>query len=80
MTEKTLLASVLLIAGFALATNVVAGNNLADRHAQNGLECAQCHVEEVPSKAPKMDTCLECHGGSYEELGKASAGKRPTPH
>ena len=79
MTKKTLLASVLSVAGFALTTSVVAGNNLADRHAQNGLECAQCHVEKVPSKAPKMDTCLECHDGSYEELGKALRRKSPIP-
>ncbi len=80
MTRRSLFASVLLGAGFAFATNVVAENNLADLHAQNGLECTQCHVEKVPSKAPKMDTCLKCHGGSYEELGKASADIKPNPH
>ncbi len=78
--KKSLLASVLLAACFAFATGAVADNNLADRHAQKGLKCAQCHVEKVPSKAPKMDTCLKCHGGSYEELGKASAEKKPNPH
>jgi nitrate/TMAO reductase-like tetraheme cytochrome c subunit len=80
MMKKAFLASVLLVWGFALATIAVAGNHLADRHAQNGVECAGCHVEKVPSKAPKMDTCLKCHGGSYEELAKAPAEKKPNPH
>ena len=80
MTKQAFLASVLLVAGFALATSAVAGNNLAERHVQNGVGCNQCHVEKVPSKAPKMATCLECHGGSYEELGNASAEKKPNPH
>lgn len=79
MKRKTLFASALLAAGFAFATSVVADDNLADRHAQRGLKCPQCHVEKVPSKAPKMDTCLKCHGGSYEELGAASAAKSPNP-
>ena len=80
MMKKILLAFVLLAAGFAFTTSAVAGDNLADRHAQRGLKCAQCHVEKVPSKAPKMEKCLMCHAGSYEELGKASAGKDPNPH
>ncbi len=77
---KRLLASALLPVALALATSVAAGDYLADRHLQRGLKCAQCHVEKVPSKAPRMQTCLECHGGSYEELGKASAAKTPNPH
>lgn len=80
MTKKTLLAIVLLFSGLALATSVVAADNLADRHAQDGLECTHCHVEKVRSKAPKMDTCLKCHGGSYEQFGRASAEKKPNPH
>ena len=77
---KTLLASSLCAAAFAFATSTVAGDYLADRHAQRGLQCAQCHVAEVPSKAPKMTQCLQCHGGSYEELAKATADKKPNPH
>jgi hypothetical protein len=80
MMKISLLASVLLVAGFVFAASAGAGDNLADRHIQNGLTCAECHVEKVPSMAPQMDTCLSCHGGSYEELGKASAGKKPNPH
>ena len=80
MMNKSLVASVLLAPCCAFATSAVADNSLADRHAQRGLKCAQCHVEKVPSQAPKMETCLTCHGGSYEELGKASAGNKPNPH
>ncbi len=78
--RKSLLASVLLAASFAFATSAVADKNLADRHARKGLKCGECHVEKVPSRAPKMDACLKCHRGSYEELGKASSGKKPNPH
>jgi fumarate reductase flavoprotein subunit len=78
--KNTLLASVLLVAGFAFSTSAGAGDDLADRHIQNALTCPECHVEKVPSRAPKMDTCLSCHSSSYEELGKASAGKKPNPH
>jgi nitrate reductase cytochrome c-type subunit len=78
--KKSLSVSVLLVPCLAFATSVVADNNLADRHARKGLKCAQCHVEKVPSEAPKMDRCLKCHGGSYEELGKSSAEKQPNPH
>ena len=80
MMKNILIASVLSVAGFVFATNASAEEYLADRHIQNDLTCAECHVEKVPSTAPKMDTCLSCHGGSYEELGKAYAGKMPNPH
>lgn len=78
--KKSLSASVLLAQCFAFATSAVADNSLAGRHVQKGLKCVQCHVEKMPSGAPQMDTCLKCHGGSYEELGKASAEKTPNPH
>lgn len=78
--KKNLLAFLLLAAVFVFATSAVADSYLADRHVQRGLKCAQCHTEKVPSKAPKMDMCLKCHGGSYEELAKATASKNPNPH
>ncbi len=78
--KKNILAFLLLAAVFVFATSAVADNYLADRHAQRGLKCTQCHTEKVPSKAPKMDKCLACHGGSYEELAKATEAKKPNPH
>ena len=80
MMKRALLASIFWVAGFMFATSALAGDNLADRHLENDLTCDECHLEKVPSEAPKMDTCLNCHGGSYEELGKASAEKKPNPH
>jgi fumarate reductase flavoprotein subunit len=80
MMKNKRLAFVLLVSGLVFATSAGAGDDLADRHLQNDLTCAECHVEEVPRRAPAMDTCLSCHGGSYEELGKACAGKKPNPH
>jgi hypothetical protein len=80
MMNKNLLASVLLAAGFAFGTSAMAADYLADRHAQLGLKCAQCHGEKGPSKPPTMDPCLKCHGGSYEEVAKTTAEKHPNPH
>jgi hypothetical protein len=80
MMKKNLSASVLIGVGLMFTTSVVAGNYLADRHGQLGVKCAECHVKKLPSKAPKMEKCLNCHGGSYEELAKASAGKPLNPH
>ena len=78
--KTSLLASFLLAPCLAFATSAVADDNLVDRHARKGVKCAQCHLEKVPSEAPNMETCLQCHGGSYEELGMASAEKKPNPH
>lgn len=78
--KNTFLVSVLLAVSLAFAAGAAAGDSLADRHAKVGVKCARCHVEKAPSKAPKMGACLKCHGGSYEALGKASAGKKPNPH
>lgn len=78
--RKNFLASIFLIGGFAFTVSAAAGNYLADRHAKWDVKCAECHVEGVTSKAPKMDNCLNCHGGSYEELAKASEGKHLNPH
>ena len=44
------------------------------------LRIKSAHSSDVSVKAPKMATCLKCHGGSYEELGTASAEKKPNPH
>ena len=78
--KQALLASLLLAAGFASTTSAVAADYLADRHLQRGLTCAQCHGEAAPSKAPSMDHCLNCHGGSYEALARTTADKKPNPH
>lgn len=78
--KQALLAFVLLAAGFALAARAVAGDHLADRHLQRGVTCPQCHGEAAPSKAPSMDHCLNCHGGSYEALARTTADKTPNPH
>ncbi len=80
MMKKSLSAAAVLAPCLTFATGAAADNTLADRHARMGLQCAQCHVEKVPSTAPRMETCLVCHGGSYEELGRASEGEKPNPH
>jgi len=80
MNMKKFLAFFLLSTVCFFATNVAAGDFLADRHAQLGVKCAQCHSEKVPAKAPAMQKCLVCHGGSYEELAKLTEKKEINPH
>ena len=78
--KKSLFASIFLVVSLAFASNAVAGDFLADRHAQKGAKCEQCHDKVPPSKIPKMDKCLVCHDGSYEALAKSTEHKHPNPH
>lgn len=41
-------------------------------HLTKGLECQACHQPFPPQGKPPMATCLTCHKGSYEELGKTT--------
>lgn len=81
MMKQTFLASVFLAACFAFASSAVAADHLADRHGQKGVACAQCHGKATPpTKAPSMEQCLTCHGGSYEALAATTAKSHPNPH
>ncbi len=42
-------------------------------HMEKGLNCQSCHIPFPPQGKPSMETCLSCHGGSYEELAKTTA-------
>ncbi len=53
---------------------------LDSRHAAKGVQCQACHPEMQSPQAPKKETCLNCHGGSYEALGDKTASSKPNPH
>lgn len=50
-------------------------------HRDAGLTCGDCHLQEPPKAAPVQDTCLKCHGGSWDALSAKTAGIKPNnPH
>lgn len=52
---------------------------LIDKHLAAGLQCASCHKESPPAKAPDMSICENCHG-SYDQIAAKTAGDDPNPH
>ena len=52
---------------------------LIDRHTAAGLNCASCHAESPPSKAPDNSACMKCHG-SYADVAAKTAQDQPNPH
>lgn len=52
---------------------------LVDKHGEKGVECNGCHQENPPQTAVPTAVCLQCHGGTYEELaGRTKVN--PNPH
>lgn len=39
---------------------------LADRHADRGVKCADCHKQTPPTKQVYKEDCFKCHGPNYE--------------
>lgn len=52
---------------------------LIDKHLAAGLNCASCHKESPPAKAPEMSMCESCHG-SYDQIAAKTASDDPNPH
>jgi cytochrome c3-like protein len=52
---------------------------LIDKHAARGTNCAGCHRDAPPPKAPEMAACFGCHG-SYSQVAAKTAAKQPNPH
>jgi hypothetical protein len=52
---------------------------LIDKHIGAGLNCASCHRDAPPPKAPEMIACIGCHG-SYQQIAAKTAADQPNPH
>ncbi len=52
---------------------------LIDKHVAAGLNCASCHAESPPAKAPESAVCGKCHG-AYKDLAAKTASDQPNPH
>lgn len=52
---------------------------LIDKHIGAGLNCASCHHDAPPPKAPAMAACVGCHG-SYQQIAAKTAALQPNPH
>ena len=53
--------------------------NGADRHAQAGVTCAQCHGEKNEFLAPDINRCSQCHNPADVEK-KTKDVKPQNPH
>lgn len=52
-------------------------------HVDAGVDCFQCHLEgddQQPLKKVAKETCLGCHGLSYENLMAQTEALEPNPH
>jgi hypothetical protein len=52
---------------------------LEEKHKKAGLDCAQCHQEDPPTKKVEAMVCLTCHG-DYKELAGKTEKIEPNPH
>lgn len=52
---------------------------LIDTHLKAGLNCASCHKEAPPAKAPDSSMCMSCHG-AYDQIAAKTASDNPNPH
>ncbi|WP_028109285.1 cytochrome c3 family protein [Ferrimonas futtsuensis] len=59
---KKIALTVLAVAGLVFSLNGVAKEHLGDRHGGLGIECADCHQTDKPTKRAKSKTCKACHG------------------
>lgn len=69
-----------LYLNYAAAQAPGAGHGfLIDKHTGAGLDCAACHAESPPAKAPDNAACSKCHG-SYSDIAAKTAQDQPNPH
>ncbi len=81
--KKTTLAAFAAMIFAAVSTSALAAGTsaLADRHAQFGLKCEQCHGTAAPAAESKVknDACFACHS-NYDTLAKRTEKLEPNPH
>lgn len=78
---KKVLFLVCLIAA-SLSFNVSAGEKAkfgAERHAEHGVDCAQCHGEKNEVTTPDINQCSKCHDPA--QLAEKTKDVKPqNPH
>ena len=82
MRKSLIVAAVAAVLGLAASVTMAAGSDvLANRHAQMGVKCEQCHKVKAPKAGAKVknEQCLACHQ-SYDALAKRTKGLSPNPH
>lgn len=83
--KKTLLAAALAaLAVFGTAASGAFAADtapLADRHAQMGVKCEQCHGTKsvAPGSRPSNEACFACHK-DYATLAQRTEKLNPNPH
>jgi hypothetical protein len=80
MKVKMFVASTILIGGSFLSHVLHAEERLLiATHRAAGLNCAQCHLERPPSRAPAASVCITCHG-DQQMLARKTENANPNPH
>ncbi len=75
--KKLLILSLLAC---CMSPGFAADQFLADRHVKRGLACQSCHGQNMNTKQVKFETCLQCHGPTYEALAKKTQEMDINPH
>jgi len=70
-----------ILAGLLISAQRLHGEDhlLIAVHRSAGVNCAQCHQEKPPSRAPSSDTCIGCHG-DQQAVAKKTESASPNPH
>lgn len=86
MTPKLWLAAACVAAMLAGTASAAEGPFLADRHAQRGINCTQCHgpagMGKMMEDADRHEACVACHGW-YDKVAAKTQPKDPeemNPH
>lgn len=67
MKKKNLILAVsVLMLVFALYA-FAADEQINKVHLDNGLECADCHETDTPTKRANQRLCIECHGDKADD-------------
>ena len=80
---KAVLTSAFLLAALvrgAPLRSFEAKRSLPPKHLKNGLQCADCHHQEDPTKAAASDdSCVPCHG-DYPAMAAYTRNLPVNPH
>ena len=68
-----------ILAFFSCSVFAQNSATLAEKHVQNGQNCAACHSENPPAQAVPTEKCQSCHGG-FEAMKEKTKDCKPNPH